>query len=245
MEDLQKIGLAKDGKLAMDADDVEALLAGRRTDMQRLENLTAEGFHIPLLDAKLSLVSGPDGKPELRLHPIYAEPLTPSFLTDTEAEMLEMGEAVNLSKTIKDDEGHEKEVLIEFDKDTNEFIVIDTERIEAPDMINEVPLTANQKEQFRKGKEVAVDDTAIQYSASDSKGLRSDRLLLIVSILIDGGVTWALYNGLKAINGKPQEKEPGKNFADAFKNMTEAQAREKMHAVETENEEEVSTSISR
>lgn len=248
MEDLQKIGLAIDGKLNMDSDDVEAILAGRRTDMLRLENLSADGFHIPLLDAKLSLVSGTDGKPQLMLHPIYAEPLMPSFLTDSEAEKLERGEMANLSKTITDDEGHKKEVLIEFDKETNEFIVVDTERIEAPDGINEVPLTFEQKEKFRKGKEVQVEDgTTVQYSAADREGMRSDRLLLIASILIDGGVTWAFFKGMKAIAGKPQEKEPGRDFAEAMKKMTEAEARERLPSVtaESDNEEEASQVITR
>src|ERR1700744_5432763 len=117
----------------MDIDDVTALLSGRRTDMLRLENLEMDGVSIKQLDAKLSLKQDKDGTIGLMLHPIYREPEVPSFLTDTQAEMLEKGDVLNLQKQIFDDEGNAREVLIEFDKDTNEFIITDTERIQAPD----------------------------------------------------------------------------------------------------------------
>lgn len=222
MEDLHKIGLAHEGTLLLAEDDLDALLSGRRTDMQRLENLAMDGFRIPLLDAKLSLQPDKEGNLKLLLHPIYAEPLKPEYLTDSEAEALERGETVNLEKTIVDEQGNKREVLIAFDQDTNEFIVIDPEAIEPPEMVNEVPLTAAQKEQFRKGREVETDEGAsVQFSAADKNGIRSDRLMLIVSIIVDGGITWALYKGIKAIAGKPQQNETGRNFEEALRRMQE------------------------
>ena len=157
-DELQKLGLAKDGRLLLDEDDITSLLSGRRTDMLRLENLRRDGLHIPMLDSKLSLVRNELGEVELRAHPIYKEPVVPSYLTDTEAEMLEKGDAVNLEKTIDDGKGGKIDVIIEFDRDTNEFITVDTDGILIPEGINGKPLTAEQKERYRKGKEVKTDD---------------------------------------------------------------------------------------
>jgi hypothetical protein len=219
MEDLQKIGLAKNGQLLLDEDDLSALLSGRRTDMLRLENLTMGGLNIASMDTKLSLKPNIHGVPELMLHPIYREPEVPAFLTVTQAEMLEKGNAPNLQKLIFDDEGQPKEVLIEFDKDTNEFIVTDTERILAPEEINGLPLTEEQKQRYRKGKEVETEDgTTIQYSGTDKEGIRSDKLALIASVLIDGGVSYVLYKTLNSLFNKKQEPQ-GRNFDEAMKTM--------------------------
>ena len=144
--------------------------------------------------------------------------------------MLEKGDIVNLQKMIFDDEGHAKEVLVEFDKDTKEFIITDTEKIQAPGRVNGVPLTEEQKEKYRKGKEVQVDQdgTTLQYSGTEKQGMRSDKLALIASILIDGGVSYMLYKGLNALFGQKEEKDAkrgvGKNYNEALKNMQEQEA---------------------
>ncbi|HZY39727.1 MAG TPA: DUF4099 domain-containing protein, partial [Mucilaginibacter sp.] len=61
VESLEQIHLAKDGEILLDHDDLTALLAGRRTEMQRMEDLELDGMHIDVLDAKLSLQLKPDG----------------------------------------------------------------------------------------------------------------------------------------------------------------------------------------
>ena len=55
VDELERMGLAKDGVVLLDVDDLNALLAGRRTDMLRLEHLEMDGVHIEALDAKMSL----------------------------------------------------------------------------------------------------------------------------------------------------------------------------------------------
>ena len=233
MEDLEQIGLAKDGKLHLDHDDLIQLMAGRRTDMQRFENLKLNGMLIKALDAKLSLQLQEDGQVKLLFHPINREPEVPSFLTDTQAEMLEKGEIINLQKKIIGEDGKPKEVLVEFDKDTNEFIITDTERIQAPDMVNGKPLTSEQKAKYKKGKEVKTEDgTTIQYSGTDKQGMRSDKLALIASILIDGGVSYILYKGLHALLGKKQDKEHGANYQEALKNMPKDEPRQQSTVLE-------------
>jgi hypothetical protein len=248
MEELQKLGLADWNVLHIDDDDLAALLNGRRTDMLRLENLEQQGLHIPALDAKLSLRRNESGGVELLAHPIYKFAEGPEYLTDTEIESLEKGEAVNVVKTITDGEGDKREVLVEFDKDTNEFITVDTGKIFPPDEINGIPLTQQQKKNYRRGKEVETEDgTTIQYSAKDKQAIRADRLALIASVLIDGGVSYVLFKGLNALFNKAQHKEPGKNFHKAMEKMSEVQARQSTPSVKAEQaeDEEQAETISR
>lgn len=249
LEDMEKIGLAKNGRLILAEDDLRALLSGRRTDMVRLENLTSEGIHILAMDAKLSLKQNADGNLDLLIHPIYRKAEYAGYLTDTEAEMLEKGEIANILKRMSDTQGKETEVLIEFDKDTNEFIITDTEKILVPDFVNNEKLTLAQKERYRKGKEVELKDgTKFQYSGTETKGIRSNKLALIASILIDGGISYILFKGLNALFGeKSDEKERthyGKGYHQALKDM---QAREKGKglAMEFQNKNEYSRGYSR
>jgi hypothetical protein len=253
MEELQQIGLADGRSLRLDHDDLDALLAGRRTDMLRLEDLVLDDMKIEQLDAKLSLERKEDGTVGLLLHPIRREPIAPEYLTRDEAEGLEKGDMVNLLKKIYDGEGHEREVLVEFDRDTNEFVVSDTENIEAPEEINGVPLTAEQKERFRKGKEVKVDEdgTTIQYAAQEKQGMRSDKLHLIASIVIDGGISYVLYKTMHALWGQKHDKEKdkpngvGKKYNEAFQKFQQQQSHTNVRPVAEEVNEEIDNSISR
>src|ERR1700743_1133074 len=88
LADLEKIGLVKDGQFLIAGRDLEAMMAGRRTDMLHLRNL----------DAKLALRYNRGGKAELLLHPVYKEAVYPEYLTDVEAEKLQNGTAVNIEK---------------------------------------------------------------------------------------------------------------------------------------------------
>lgn len=248
MDELQQLGLAEWNVLHIDDDDLEALLAGRRTDMLRLENLEQQGLHIPALDAKLSLRRNEDGKVELLAHPIYKFAEGPEYLNDTEIESLEKGDAVNVVKTITDGEGDKREVLVEFDQETNEFITVDTGKIFPPDEVNGIPLTKEQKKNYRRGKEVETEDgTTIQYSAKDKQAIRADKLALIASVLIDGGVSYVLFKGLNALFNKKQEAAPGRNFHQALEKLKEAEARQAAPVIKAEpgQDEEKAESISR
>jgi hypothetical protein len=158
------------------------------------------------LDAKLSLQQNATGGLDLLIHPVYCEMMTPAYVTDDEAEKLSTGELSMLDKVVIVD-GTKKEVLIEFDKDTQEFVITDTERILAPDLVNNQELTPEQKLRFKKGKEVELPDgTKLRFSATTVQGIRSNRLHLIASLLLDGGISYMLYKGLKAMSDKKEDK---------------------------------------
>jgi hypothetical protein len=217
--DLERIGLATGGQLLLNVDDLKALMSGRRTGLLHLENLEAENIKIKAIDAKLSLHTGPDGKTDLLIHPIYRKPATPDFLDDAEARELEKGEIANLLKITTDKKGNKREVLVEYDKETREFIVSDTELILAPDMVNGEFLTAAQKENYRKGKEVQLADrTKFNYSGTDTHGIVSNKIALVASILVDGGLSFIVYKGLNALFNKKHEPKEANALSPGYFN---------------------------
>jgi hypothetical protein len=211
IRDLETIGLAAGGQLLLNTDDLKALLSGRRTNLLHLENLEAGSVKIKAIDAKISLRTNDQGKTELLIHPIYRRPATPDFLDDNEARQLGKGEVASLLKIIKDGKGNTAEVLVEYDAETREFMVSDTEKILMPDMVNSEFLTAAQKENYRKGRQVELADrTRFNYSGTDIHGIRSNRLALVASILVDGGLSYMIYKGLNAAFGEKHDvKEAG------------------------------------
>ncbi|QJD95934.1 DUF4099 domain-containing protein [Mucilaginibacter robiniae] len=219
MRDLETIGLAAGGQLLLNVDDLKALLSGRRTALLELHNLEAENIKIKSLNAKISLTEGKDGKVDLLIHPVYRKAATPNFLDDFESEQLQKGEVANLLKTTVDDKGNKTERLVEFDADTREFIVSDTEKILVPDMVNNEFLTPAQKERYRKGQEVELaDQTRFAYTAADLHGIRSNKIALVASILIDGGLSYMLYKGLNALFNKPRDEKEAERLSAGYRN---------------------------
>lgn len=207
IQDLETIGLAAGGQLLLNVDDLKALLSGRRTSLLELHDLETDNIKIKSINAKISLKPNEQGKLDLLIHPIYRKAEVPDLLTDSEAQQLRKGEVGSLLKITLDNHGHKKEMLVEYDPETKEYIVSDTDKILAPDMVNNEFLTPAQKENYRKGKEVQIaDGTKFSYSGTDHHGIRSNKLALVASILIDGGLSYMVYKGLNALFN--QKREP-------------------------------------
>lgn len=232
LKDLEKIGLATKNNILINPDDLHALLSGRRTGMIKIHNLSAENIHIKELDAKLSLRSIGQGKLELLLHPIYKEAIHPEYLSKVEADQLEKGAAANVLKTLEDENGRYKDFIIEFDQDTKEFIVTDTEKIRIPDLVNNIPLTELQKEEFRQGKVVPLDDgTSFTYTGIDRQDLRSNKIALVISILIDGGLSYLVYQGIMALHGLKQNNADSNKLSEGYyKSLKDASEKQEQKA---------------
>jgi hypothetical protein len=228
-KELETLGLAAGGQLLLNINDMKALLSGRRTGLMHLENLETENIKIKSIDAKISLRQNAQGNIDLLVHPIYRKPATPDFLEDFEAQQLEKGEKDNILKITTDEKGNKTEVLVEYDAETKEFLVSDTAKIMAPDMINNEFLTPAQKENYRKGREVALaDQTRLQYSATDTNGIRSDKLALVASILIDGGLTYMVYKGLNALFNKERDEEKAAELSPGYYNAVQDMDNQRM-----------------
>jgi hypothetical protein len=141
IQDLESIGLAANGQFMLNVNDLKSLLSGRRTAIVELNNLKDENLKVKSISAKISLKPNEAGKTDLLIHPIYRKAITPDFLDDKQAQQLQKGEVASLIKTTNDEKGNKKELLIEYDGETREYIVSDSQKILAPDMINNEFLT--------------------------------------------------------------------------------------------------------
>ncbi|WEA00767.1 DUF4099 domain-containing protein [Mucilaginibacter sp. SJ] len=217
IEDLGTIGLAAGGQLLINVDDLKALLSGRRTGLLELHDLETDNVKIKSINAKISLKTNEKGKIDLLIHPIYKNAEVPGLLTDTEARQLQKGEIGSLLRITLDNNGKKKEMLVEYDPETKEFIVSDTDKILAPDMVNNEFLTPTQKENYRKGKEVEIaDGTRFNYSGTDRHGIRSNKLALVASALIDGGLSYLVYRGLNALFNKKRDQNAAGKLSPGY-----------------------------
>jgi hypothetical protein len=220
VEDLRELGLFMEGEIALPKKDIDALLSGMRTGLVRLNDINHNGIEIKEMSVKLSLTKNAQGKAELLVHPVYKQSNLPSIISRQEGDDLLTGLKANLIKETTEN-GQPKKLMVEYDWDTREYIVTDTSRLRVPDMINGMSLTPYQKERFSNGRQIEMPDgTTFQASSTTPDGIRSNRLALVVSLLMDGGLSYLLLTGLKAMVGDrgllPQKDERNENYQKAL-----------------------------
>ena len=222
IEELKKLGLYQNGQVNMSSEDLEALLVGRRTDIRSLVNLQLDGITIRQIDAKLSLVRNPDGNVMVNLHPINKEIKSHPLLTEQETLELISGELGSVQKEYADADKILKKLIIEYDEQTREFVAYHPDQVEVPHEVNGEMLSEKKKKAFQNGEIVELNDgTKIQHSATDIKGVRSDRKALILSVLLDGGISYLLLRGLRNLSGStdPQKEGYTKGYNQALADM--------------------------
>lgn len=230
--DLSELGLFKNGELALPKKDIDALLSGMRTGLVSLKDINHGGIEVNEMNVKLSLTKNAEGKTELLVHPVYKMSKVPQYITAVEADDLITGLKANLIKETEKD-GRQKKMMVEYDWDTREFIVTDTSRLRVPEMVNGMPLTPYQKERYVNGRQIEMPDgTTFQASSTSPEGLRSNRLALVVSLLIDGGISYLLLTGLKAMAGDrgffAQKDERNENYQRALQSAADSLGKAKL-----------------
>src|SRR5690606_6129256 len=104
---------------------------------------------------------------------------------------------------------------IEYDKETKQFMAYDPRKVKAPESVNEQHLTPDQKRKYKEGEVVELNDgTAFQFSSIDKKGMRSNRSGLVLSVILDGGMSYLLYTGLKRMLGGKSNEE--KSYSQGY-----------------------------
>lgn len=224
--DLRKLGLMKNGRPDLSKEDIDALLAGHRTDLITLKDIHGDGIHIQKMDAKLSLQRDGDGHMSIQLHPIYRDVKKHPMLLDVEAEQLEQGTLTHVQKTYQAADGKKKTWIIEYDPETREFISSDPEKVRVPAKINGEELSPLQQEHYRNGSVVELSDgTRLQRRASSRSGVTSNRTALMYSLILDGGISYLLLRGLRNLFGsKAVQKDPyTEGYQGALLDMQRAQ----------------------
>nr|WP_181718595.1 DUF4099 domain-containing protein [Pedobacter sp.]QJS06255.1 hypothetical protein [Pedobacter sp.] len=116
----------------------------------------------------------------------------------------------------------EKSKVIEYDPDTRQFMSYDPSKVKVPEAINNESLSSDKKRKLKDGEVIQLSDgTEVQFRSSDKNGLRSNRSALVLSILIDGGLSYLLIIGISRLLGKQseQEKSYSKGYLQALKEV--------------------------
>jgi hypothetical protein len=222
IDDFKKLGLMNNDTLNLTKDDLKELSAGRKSGLLDLKNLEHEGIQIERLKAKVSLQENKDGSLSVLVHPIYKNPQKHSLLNDKEMDSLITGEKASIVKSYIDEKGKNHKMLIEYDKDTKEFVSMNTNRILVPEKINNEPLTPAQKAKYKEGEAVTMPDgTMLQPSPTAKNGVRSNNTFLILSILIDGGVSYLLVKAAQALLGNDRNNDPARAQSAQINNAFE------------------------
>jgi hypothetical protein len=228
IDDFKKIGLFTNDKLSLSKEDLAELSAGRRSGFLELKNLEHDGIQIEQLKAKISLQENPDRSLSVLVHPVYKNPRKHSLLNEKEMDCLINGDNANIVKSYIDEKGKNHKMIIEYDKDTKEFVSMNTNRILIPEKVNNELLSPAQKEKLKEGGPVTISDgTTIQSSPTAEKGIKSNNTFVILSILIDGGMSYLMVTAAKALLGldksgeqaKEQSSEFSKGYLEAVKEM--------------------------
>src|SRR5664279_4348379 len=163
---LELLGLAKKDILNMPPRTYNALMSGNRTSLIRFNNIKVPGLEVGSLDAKLSLERKPNGEVAIRFHPINQMPRNTFHLTKEEISKLNSG-----SNFIEKKLPNGKDHLIGIDKQTNEFVAIRKDSIEAPEKINGIKLSDDQVKDFKAGKDIEIGGQTFRLNPNEELGI--------------------------------------------------------------------------
>ncbi len=215
MNDLEIFGVVKDGKFTIPEKEINALKNGKMTDIVELSDLKGKDIHIDKLPARLSIVRGEDGNPALRIDPVYKEPKIHPDLSEVERNQLVRKELANIKKSYVDQEGNIQSEIIEYDQRTKQFLSYNPRDIKAPNLVNGEELNPQQKKKYKEGDKVQLaDGTEFQLSPTSPKGIRSNKSGLVLSVLVDGGLSYLLITGINKMIGK--ESQEDKAYGDGY-----------------------------
>jgi len=155
---LEALGIYHDQQLLLSPSQVQALLAGRRTDLISLHEIKGADFLIERLDARLSLRRQDSGEVELFIHPIYKQPRVHPLLNHQETQELISGKRSFIGKAVEQEEGRSTMVNIEYDPLTKDFVSYDVSKVQAPDRVNGMLLSEEEKSTFRRGEVLELED---------------------------------------------------------------------------------------
>ncbi|WP_439490534.1 DUF4099 domain-containing protein [Algoriphagus sp.] len=215
MRDLEIFGILKDGNFTIPEKEVHALKNGKMTDIVELKDLMGKEIQIDKLPARLSIVRGEDGNPSLRIDPVYREANPHPDLSESERNQLVKKELANLKKSYVDKDGNIQSQVVEFDHRTKQFLSYNSRDIKAPHQVNGEELSPQQKKKYKEGDTVTLEDgTEFQLSPSSPKGIRSNNKGLVLSVMLDGGLSYLLITGVEKMLGKKSREE--KAFSEGY-----------------------------
>lgn len=119
-------------------------------------------------------------------------------------------------------------LIYQFDKETNSFVSIDTKNIPRVDAVNGIPLSEKAQKKLKNGETVEIEDGSLLKVTPSSPTFLSSNTFVVTSMLLDGGISYALIKGAEMLVKLGQSKLAEQNQhkkAEFDKGYTEALAK--------------------
>lgn len=100
--------------------------------------------------------------------------------------------------SISDDINKNDFSLAKYNPETKSFDIIDPKQLNV-DAINGKRLTEEQKKKLRNGEEIQEDGTTLQIDPTKKKGFITNKNLVILSLLLDGGTSYLFIKTAKML----------------------------------------------
>ncbi|MFC3560166.1 DUF4099 domain-containing protein [Pedobacter jamesrossensis] len=208
LSQFEALGIYRDRQLLLEPEEISTLLSGRRTTLISLHELKGADFSIERLDARLSLHRQPTGAVELLIHPIYRNARAHPLLNNQEMQELISGSKSFIGKAVEREEGVAAMYNIEYDQSTRDFVGYYVSKVQAPERVNGMLLSEEEKSAFQRGELLELSDgTKLQHRATEPKGMLSDRKALVLSVLLDGGISYLLLRGINSLSGTQEQRD--------------------------------------
>jgi len=176
-EQFRLLGMEKKAVLSLPQQTLQALQSGNRTSLIQFNNIQLNGNAEPVtVNAKLSIETGSDGKLNLKMHPVNLAPNNHLGLTEKEIDFLRKDPLHMLPKMVLSKTGEPVDSFVSLDHTTNEFVAIKRDSIKAPEAINEVKLTEQQKKDFTNGKPIKIGKDNFQLDVHAETGVAGSKI---------------------------------------------------------------------
>lgn len=172
------LGIDKDAVQKLPQSVLKALQSGNRTSLIQFNDFKVSENSQPItLNAKLSISTDAGGKPTLKIHPVKLEANNYLGLTEKEIDYIKKDPLNVVPKMVLDKKGELIDSFVSLDRTTNEYIAIKRESIKAPEAINDITLTEQQKNDFKNGKPIQIGKDNYRLDVNSEMGLAGKNLI--------------------------------------------------------------------
>lgn len=172
------LGIDKDAVKKLPQTVLKALQSGNRTSLIQFNDFKVSENSQPItLNAKLSIATDADGKPKLKIHPVNLEANNYLGLTEKEIAHITKDPLNVIPKMVLDKKGELIDSFVSLDTTTNEYIAVKRESIKAPEAINDITLTEQQRNDFKNGKPIQIGKDNYRLDVNSETGLAGKNLI--------------------------------------------------------------------
>lgn len=136
----------------------------------------------------------------------------------------------------KEQDKRNESFILEYDDKAKSFNVIESGKIDRIKSVNGHPLSEEEKNELKEGNEILInEDTKLKVSPNKSNPLDSNKKLLILSMMLDGGISFILIKSLELLKEQQETKKMKEQIASKEVLESQVQVKELEKKIEENN----------